>query len=289
LKSVAIIGPNGQLGTDLVKTFSEFGWKVNPITHEEIQVENLHSVRESLKNISADWIINTAAFHKVDECEKNPEKSWLINASGPANVALVANEIGTKTLFISSDYVFSGNKELGDAYSENDPVSPVNAYGHSKAAGELVTLTANPKNIVVRISSVFGSAGSSGKGGNFIETILNKARAGEPLNVVNDMHMSPTYTVDASLKILESINQSCYGVIHASNAGTATWFTFATRILEQAGLKASLTPTESDFSQPLKRPLNSTLKSSKIDSINKINAPWEDALYRYLVEKGHVK
>ena len=289
MKSVAIIGPNGQLGTDLLKAFTSEGWKVNPITHEEIQVENITSVRKSLQNISADWIINTAAFHKVDECEKDPEKAWFINATGPANVALVANEIGAKSVFISSDYVFSGNKAIGDAYSEKDPVSPVNAYGHSKAAGELATISANAHNLAVRISSVFGSAGSSGKGGNFVETILNKARAGEPLNVVGDMYMSPTYTVDAAFKIVRLIDSSFSGVVNASNEGAATWFTFAKKILELTGVKTSITATVSDSAQPLKRPMNSTLDTSMVNSIIGVNPSWEEALYSYLSEKGHVK
>ena len=288
LKSVAIIGPNGQLGTDLVKTFREQGWDVTPLTHEKIQVENLQTVRESLKNTSVDWIVNTAAFHKEDECEKNSEKAWLINSAGPANVALVANEIGAKAVFISSDYVFSGNKEIGHAYLEDDHVSPVNAYGHSKAAGELATLTANPKNLVVRISSVFGAAGSSGKGGNFVETILNKARAGEPLNVVDDIYMNPTYTVDASLKIVRAIDQSYSGIIHASNGGSTTWFSFAEKILVLSGLKTTLTSAKTDWSLPLKRPMNSALDVTKTEALTGIHASWEDSLHRYLFEKGHL-
>jgi dTDP-4-dehydrorhamnose reductase len=225
----------------------------------------------------------------VDECEKDPEKAWLINATGPANVAQVANEIGAKAVFISSDYVFSGDKAIGDAYSESDPVSPVNAYGHSKAAGELATITANPENLAVRISSVFGSAGSSGKGGNFVETILNKARAGEPMNVVNDMYMSPTYTVDAAFKIVRLVDDSYSGVVNASNKGSATWFAFAKKILELARVETSITATVTDSSQTLKRPMNSTLDTAMVNSIIGVNPSWEDALYRYLSEKGHVK
>jgi dTDP-4-dehydrorhamnose reductase len=133
VKSVAIIGPNGQLGTDLVKTFKSAGWKVNPLTHSEIEVEKLDSVAKALKNTKSELVINTAAFHQVDECEKDSEKAWRINAVGPQNVAQIANDLGSKVVFISSDYVFSGNLPMGTSYKEDDLVSPVNAYGHSKA------------------------------------------------------------------------------------------------------------------------------------------------------------
>jgi dTDP-4-dehydrorhamnose reductase len=289
MRSVAIIGPNGQLGVDLVKTFTLGGWDVLPVKHQDIQVEKIDSVRNFLKDSSVDWIINTAAFHKVDECERNSEKAWLINASGAANIAQVANELSAKSVFISSDYVFSGLKETGSSYTENDPVSPINVYGHSKAAGEVATLSANPDNLVFRISSVFGAAGSSGKGGNFVEAILKKARAAEPLNVVNDIHMSPSYAVDVSLKIFRTLEGSYSGLVHASNSGSATWYTFANKILELAKLKTLVTATQTDMSQPPRRPINSALEVSRVEALTGLSHSWEDALRRYLIEKGHIK
>jgi dTDP-4-dehydrorhamnose reductase len=289
MKTIAIIGATGQLGTDLVKTFKAGGWKALSITHQDVQVENIFSLRDYFKEVSVDWIINTAAFHKVFECEKDSEKAWSINAKGQSNVTQVALEKGAKTAFISSDYVFSGDKKPGNAYAENDNVSPVNTYGHSKAAGEIATLTGNPSNLVIRIASVFGAIGSSGKGGNFVETIINKARVGEPLNVVDDIYMSPTYTVDASLRIFQAIDLSHSGIIHASNAGSATWYQFAGKILEFTGLVTSLTATETDWTLPLKRPKNSTLEQThRIVEVG-LNPSWEDALQRYLIEKGYLK
>ena len=235
MTSVSIIGPNGQLGSDLVIVFTRAGCRVNPITHSEISVENAESVSVALKSAGTDWVINTAAFHKVDECEKDSQKAWEINAHGAKNVALVAKEHGMRSIFISSDYVYSGDK--GSSDREIDFVSPINAYGHSKAGGEAATLAASPCNLVVRIASVFGSAGSSGKGGNFVETIINKARTKEPLNVVDDTFMSPTYTVDAAKKILELVLRDESGIFHASNSGVTSWFGFADEILKQTGLK----------------------------------------------------
>ena len=286
MTSVSIIGPNGQLGSDLVKVFTKAGWKVNSITHAEISVENAESVSVVLKSAGTDWVINTAAFHKVDECEKDSQKAWEINAHGAKNVASVAKEYGMRSIFISSDYVYSGNK--GSSYREIDPVSPVNAYGHSKAGGEAITLTASPNNLVIRIASVFGSAGSSGKGGNFVETIINKAKAGDPLTVVDDILMSPTYTVDAANKILELVSRDESGIFNASNSGTTSWFGFANEILSQTGLKTSLSATKSNFESIPKRPMNSALDITKAEQFLSSSPAWTDGLRDYLLEKGHI-
>ena len=288
MKSIAIIGPNGQLGTDFVKTFMNAGWEVKPITHEKIQIENVDSVRQALTANKSDWVVNTAAFHKVDECEVNSGKAWLINATGQLNVATVARDLNMKSVFISSDYVFTGDKVDGDSYSESDLVSPINAYGHSKAAGEAVTLAANEDNLVVRIASVFGAAGSSGKGGNFVETILKKAQAGDPLKVVDDINMSPTYTVDASVRILNALDASLSGLLHASNTGKTTWFGFAQEILNISGVKTELDSNVTNWEQLPKRPKNSSLNTSKSDELCNLSFPWQEGLSRYLKEKGHI-
>jgi len=286
VRSVAIIGPNGQLGTDLIKVFAKAEWKVVPIKHAEISVENLESVTSALNSAQTNWVINTAAFHKVDECEKDSQKAWEINTHGAKNVAIVARDLGMRSVFISSDYVYSGDK--GAQYIESDPVSPVNAYGHSKAGGEAVTLAASEKNLVVRIASVFGAAGSSGKGGNFVETIINKAKAGDPLSVVDDIVMSPTYTVDAAQKIVELLTLNKSGIFNATNSGSTTWFGFAQEILKQTKLQTELDTSKTNWESPLKRPKNSSLDISKIESLSMNSPDWSDGLSRYLREKGHI-
>lgn len=286
MKTVAIIGPNGQLGTDLVKTFTSRGWEVLPLRHSEIEITDIDSVNQTLKSLRFDWIINTAAFHKVDECEKDTAMAWHVNSLGQKNVGTIANERGARSVFISSDYVFSGEK--GSPYFPNDPVSPVNAYGHSKAAGEVSTLSVSSQNIVMRISSVFGSAGSSGKGGNFVETILNKAKSGDELKVVGDIKMSPTYTVSAARKLEEALSRDFSGIFHGSNNGIASWHEFAKKILELTNIKANLIETFTDWDNPLKRPRFSAL--SNMESSLKFESfeSWEEALEDYLNEKGHL-
>ena len=93
MSSVAIIGPKGQLGTDLVKTFANSGWQVKILTHEKISIEDIDSVRDALTANKSDWVINTAAFHKVDECEFNPEKAWQINTTGQMMYSLETSKV----------------------------------------------------------------------------------------------------------------------------------------------------------------------------------------------------
>ena len=287
MRSVSIIGPNGQLGSDLVRTFQSAGWEVKLLGHEKIEVENFDSVAKALKANKSEWIINTAAFHRVDDCEKNSQRAWEINVSGAKNVAIAARNLGIQSVFISSDFVYSGDK--GVSYTESDSVSPVNAYGHSKAAGEAVTLAADSKNLVIRISSVFGAAGSSGKGGNFVETILNKARQKEALKVVGDIFMSPTYTIDAANKILELLSRNESGIFNASNSGVTSWHEFANEILTQAQLSTSLQASETNWESLPKRPRNSSLDISKVERFSNESPTWVEGLRRYLTEKGHIQ
>jgi dTDP-4-dehydrorhamnose reductase len=287
VNSVSIIGPNGQLGTDLVKVFSEAGWEIVPITHAEASVEDYESVRNVLKRMKTHWVINTSAFHKIDDCEKDSEKAWSINTMGAKNVAVAAKEIGMRSVFISTDYVYSGSK--GSAYTENDYVSPINAYGFSKAGGEVATLATSEDNLVVRIASVFGTAGSSGKGGNFVETVISKAKAGETLHVVDDILMSPTYALDASKKIYELLKQEKNGVFNVSNSGSTSWFNFARQILQKTNLETQIISSATNWEAVPRRPKNSTLNISKVEKILTNSPTWSDGLQEYLLEKGHIK
>jgi len=124
-------------------------------------------------------IINTAAFHKTDQCEEEPLKTFSVNAIGAKNVATISKEINAITVYISSDYVFDGSKK--EPYTEEDTPNPINTYGISKLAGELYTKQ-NPKHYIIRVASLFGVAGASGKGGNFVETMIKKALNKEVIN-----------------------------------------------------------------------------------------------------------
>ena len=287
MKSIAIIGATGQVGTDLVKLFNEKSWIVHEVNHSDIAIENISQSQDYFNDKIFDVIVNTAAMHQVNKCETEIEKCWDINFYGASNVGSIANRMNAKYVYFSTDYVFSGNK--GSAYTESDSVSPINAYGSSKAAGEISTLNLNSNNLVVRISSVFGSAGSSGKGGNFVEAIIKKAVSGEELKVVGDVTMTPSYTVDIANKLIDLIDNNQSGIFHLSNKGSTTWFEFAREICNQIDLEVDIKETSTDFSLSPKRPINSSLNTDKIETLGIEQREWKSALNSYLIEKGHLK
>lgn len=261
-------------------------YETTGLTHKEVEVTDYKSC-QIIKEYRPDFIINTAAFIKVDQCEEEPLKAFSVNAIGAKNVAAVSKEIGAVTVFISTDYVFDGFK--GEPYTEDDVPNPINTYGISKLAGELYTKQ-NPKHYIIRVASLFGVAGASGKGGNFVETMIAKAKRGEQISVVDDMWMSPTYTRDAALAIKRIIEAELpYGIYHVTNEGCCTWFQFAKEIFKITNLNPALTPIKtSQLQMKAKRPKFSALRSVKLPKYGIKMRDWKEALYDYLVEKGHI-
>ncbi len=282
---IAVIGSNGQLGTDLVKILGT-DHEVIPLTHDDIEISD-YSNCMILKKYQPDVIINTAAFHKTDQCEEECLKSFSVNALGARNVAQISKELKATSVYISTDYVFDGAKKI--PYTEKDNPRPINTYGVSKLAGECFTVL-NPTHYILRIASVFGQAGASGKGGNFVETMIRKAKNNEKINVVDDMWMSPTYTKDASALLKEMLEKQIpYGVYHATNKGYCSWYQFAEEIFRLTGLTADLKPTKTDPNYgKATRPAFSALASTKLSKYGLEPRGWEKALNAYLLEKEHI-
>ena len=282
---IVVIGSTGQLGTDLMKVLGS-DHEVVGLTHSDIEVTDYSSCL-ILKKFDPDVIINTAAFHKTDLCEDEPLKTFSVNALGEKNVAMISKEIGAVCVFISTDYVFDGSK--GEPYTEDDVPNPINTYGISKLAGELYTRW-NPRHYIVRVASLFGVAGASGKGGNFVETMIKKAKNNEVIRVVDDMWMSPTYTRDAASAIKKILELGLpFGVYHVTNQGFCTWFEFAKEIFEQLGLNPTLESIKTEeLNMKAKRPKFSALKSMKLPKYGIRMRKWKEALHDYLVEKGHL-
>jgi dTDP-4-dehydrorhamnose reductase len=282
---IVIIGSTGQLGTDLMKILQN-EHEVIGLTHKDIEVSDYESCL-ILKKYKPEVIINTAAFHKTDQCEEEPLKAFSVNTIGAKNVATISKEIDAITVYISTDYVFDGSKT--EPYTEEDIPNPINTYGISKLAGELYTKQ-NPKHYIIRVASLFGVAGASGKGGNFVETMIKKALNKEVIYVVDDIWMSPTYTKDAAIiikKILE--NNLPYGIYHATNKGYCTWFQFAQEIFKIIGLTPIIKPIKTDQLQTkAKRPRFSPLESIKLPKFGIQIRRWEEALREYLIEKGYL-
>ncbi|MFW6112379.1 MAG: dTDP-4-dehydrorhamnose reductase [Chloroflexota bacterium] len=257
---VLVIGANGQLGSDLCRPLDGVA-DVVPLTHEDIEVTDMDSVKNACYKHEPDVIINTAAYVRVDDCETEQDMAFRVNALGARNVAVVAQELGAKLVFLSTDYVFGGEGGTRSTpYTEFDTPVPLSVYGKSKVAGENLVKHLCSRYFIVRASGLFGVAGASGKGGNFVETMLRLAKDRDQLTVVSDQVFSPTYTKDLARKIGELIQMEYYGIFHVTNSGTCSWFEFTQEILRQGGLNTPVKPiTAEEFGQKAKRPKYSVL------------------------------
>jgi dTDP-4-dehydrorhamnose reductase len=286
---VAVIGSSGQLGTDLVKVLVKAGqYEVRSLGHREIECTDAASIEKALTMASPDVVVNCAAFVRVDDAEDRPADAFGVNSLGALAIAQACARMDALCVYISTDYVFDGSKRA--PYTESDAPRPINVYGASKLAGEHLVQQACPRWLIARMASLFGKAGSSGKGGNFVETILAKAKTGEPLRLVNDIRMSPTYTYDAARALEALLRQRAAGLFHLANTGNCTWYEFARRALDIVGLDSRIEAIAS-ASYPMKarRPEDSSLASTRLDSsLRECLRPWHKALEAYLAEKGHI-
>jgi len=288
---IAVIGSAGQLGADVSRAFSDAEHLVIPLSHDSIEVTDQDSVRETLRYHRPETVVNCAAYVRVDQAEEDSETAFRVNALGALYVARVCAEINAFCIYISTDYVFDGEK--AGPYTEDDTPRPINVYGASKLAGEYLVRQACPRSVIVRVASLFGKTGANGKGGNFIETILSKAKAGERLRVVNDACISPTYTCDAAAAIVRLLEQVSPSFVHVTNStsGVCTWYLLAKKAIELCCLNVSIEPVSSDaYSRRAARPRNSALDSRRAAKLIGHPLPdWEDALKRYLKEKGYLE
>lgn len=278
---IAVLGANGQLGSDLVKVFGE---EAIPLTHEDLDVTEPNTL-EVIKELKPEVVVNTAAYVRVDDAEVEVEKALSVNAAGALNVARVCNEVKATNIYISTDYVFDGTK--GEPYNEDDIPNPINAYGTSKYAGEIFTRNYSSRYYIARVSSLFGVAGASGKGGNFIETMIEKSKELSKLEGVNDTVITPTFTLDAAKKIKMLLDENySIGTYHLANEGACTWYDFASAIFEILNTDTEIEPvTSKEFPSRANRPQNSAL----ITKHNLENRNWREALKEYLRLKGYIE
>ena len=283
---IAVIGANGQIGSEIVAQARAAGIEVLPFTHAQCDVTDAAAVGAALAGLQKDdVVVNTAAYHRVDDCQSNAKQAFAVNACGAFHVAAAANLLGAAVVYFSSDYVFDGAKRR--PYVESDEPRPLSVYGVSKLAGEMLVSKANAAHYIIRVAGVFGLAGSGGKGGNFVETMIANAKAGESLRVVDDLVMSPTYAVDAA-KLLVALlqRQAPYGAYHLTNAGQCSWYEFARCILELSGLNAPIEAVKmSAWATPAPRPAYSVLGSERLQAIGLRPASWQQGLKRYLASR----
>ena len=234
-------------------------------------------------------MINTSAFHQVDLCEEEWESAFRVNAYAVRHLATICAQQDITLAHISTDYVFGGETQHCKPYAESHKPFPVSVYGASKLAGEHLLRSTWNKHFVVRGSGLYGLAGSAGKGGNFIETMVRLAKEDKPLKVVEDQISAPTFTADLADKIVELLPSEKYGLYHISNTGCCSWYEFAQAIFDYCGLTPDLSPTTSEaFGAAARRPSYSVFAHDALHAAG-IASPrsWQHALADYLEQKGH--
>ena len=280
---IGIIGSEGQLGYDLMNVFgsSAVGFDI-----KSLDIRKFDRCQKLLKDL--DLVINCAAFVKVDECEDNSQEALSVNAVGARNVALVCKQINAKLMYISTDFVFDGEKK--DCYREEDVPNPINVYGASKYLGEIFVKNCLGRYYIVRTSSLYGIKGAKGKGENFIDTIVKLCKQGKCPKVVDDIYMSPTYTKDLAVMLGKIIgNDLGFGIYHVSNEGGCSWFEFAKNILKFLGMNARIEPVKSkELDGKAKRPKYTVLANAKIESLGFKMRPWEKALEEFMGERTKI-
>ena len=278
--NIALLGANGQLGQDLRSAL--LAHDLHAFTRKEFDVTDYARSRSVLMDVRPEVIINTTAYHRVDDCESHPELAYAGNVLAVLNLIRVANELAATLVHFSTDYIFDGKSR--EPYTETSVPFPLSVYANSKFAGELLVRSTARKHLMIRTCGLYGAAGSSGKGGNFVQTMLAKAHRKEPIRIVNDQVVTPTYTVDLANQIAAVLQSGHLGLFHMTNEGSCTWFEFARAIFDIAGIEANLSPTTSDvFKAPAIRPAYSVLENARLKELglNRMRH-WREALAAYL-------
>jgi dTDP-4-dehydrorhamnose reductase len=280
---IAVIGANGQLGADVAREFTRNGDDVCELSHANIEVGSLQSVNDVLGGIRPQIIVNTAAMHNVESCEKEPLRAYEVNGLGSRNLAQVARQIGAVFAHVSTDYVFDGSKK--EPYLEVDPALPLNVYGNTKLAGEAFIRATGDRFFILRTSALYGTNPCRAKGGrNFVELMLKLAGERDELRVVDDEFVSPTSTSELARQIVVLSKTDNFGLYHATAEGCCTWYEFAAKIFNLAGVKTKLTvASPNEFPSKVPRPKYSVLENHGLKALG-LNSfqTWEEGLRSYL-------
>ena len=271
---VTVFGASGLLGQALARELQ--GEQLTALSSADADVRDPARVQEVVLASRPDWIILAAAYADVDGCESNRDQALAVNCEGAVNVAQAAREIGSRLMFLSTDYVFDGTK--GSPYETNDARNPINVYGESKARAEERLAEILPEVCIVRTSWLFGPGGKC-----FPPTIVKLAASRPEISVANDQRGSPTFTLDLASALAQLCRASARGIVHATNSGNCTWYEFATETLRVSGMSTRIKPvTTAEFPRPARRPAYSVLSAESLHAYNIHMPAWQDALRRYL-------
>jgi dTDP-4-dehydrorhamnose reductase len=271
-----VVGSRGQLGSALCALLGErCAWAGD---REELDVCQADAVSERLRSVRPDVVFNATAYNAVDAAETQPALALAVNTVAVRHLALACRETGALLVHVSTDYVFDGTAQR--PYTEDDAARPLNVYGVSKRAGELMALATAGEHLVVRTSGVIGLGGSPDKGGSFVERVLARARRGEALRVVDDQVFSPTYAPDLAAALVELVELGGRGLLHVTNQGECSWHALAAHALAVAGVAAQPTAIRTaELSQAARRPAYSVLANARAQALGMTPLrPWTDAI-----------
>ena len=277
---ILILGYKGMLGYELVEAFFE-GNELFLWDREQIDITKRDDVIKKIGKLKPDIVINSAAYTAVDKAESEKDAVYKVNGCAVGFLSTICKEIDALLIHFSTDYVFDGENHLG--YKEDHLVTkPITLYGRSKVLGEKLITDINPRHYLIRTSWLFGKNGK-----NFVETMIGLANEKRDIKVVNDQFGSPTYAKDLAYKVREMVNENKpSGIYHITNSNHCSWYEFALKIFEFAGLKPNVKPVKTEeFPTPAKRPIYSMLVNTKLSPMRS----WEEALKDYLTETDRIK
>lgn len=276
---VLVTGYNGQLGWEVVRLLEERGVPCRGVDVQDFDLTDGEAVKNYVRDYAPDVIVHCAAYTAVDRAESEPEICAAVNGDGTMNMVRAALSVDAKLVYISTDYVFSGEGET--PWKEEDPYDPKNVYGLSKVQGEIAVRSLMQKYFLLRVSWLYGIHGK-----NFVRTMLRLGKEKKEIRVVDDQIGSPTYAVDVARVICDLISTEKYGIYHVVNDGYMSWAQFTRLILAGAGLNCRVVPIpSSEYPTPARRPLNSRMDTSKLRKSGVHPMPTvENALGRYLQE-----
>jgi len=281
---VAIFGSGGQLGVELISEFKARGYEVAPFERSTVDIADQARVEHVLANYDPAIVINAAAYNQVDVAEKEPQAAFLVNALAVRNLAMACRQVDAKLVHFSTDYVFDGM--AGRAYTEEDATHPMGAYAVSKLAGELYARAYLDQPLIIRTSGVFGPGGLDTARGNFVELMLRLASQGQPIRVVEDHVASPTFAPALAFAYGGSGGRNARGIFHAGGGTPISWFDWAVKIFDAAGLKPPIKPTnEREFRTAARRPRYSALSNGKMEALGVAPMPTLDEAIRTYLER----
>lgn len=286
--NILVTGVNGQLGYDVVKELKKRGHNPIGVDRDKMDLTSFDQIKFCIDKHRPDGIIHCAAYTAVDAAEDNKELCRVVNAIATKEIAQCANSIDIPMIYISTDYVFDGNKGIENGnlykpnyekYNEEDTTNPINIYGSTKLEGEEYVKEILDKYYIVRISWVFGLNGN-----NFIKSMLKLSKDRDELNIVNDQVGSPTFTKDLAPLLVDMIENDKYGIYHATNDGFCTWYEFANEIFSLSNINIKVNPiSTSEYPTKARRPFNSKMSKEKlIKNGFKPLRHWKEAVKDYL-------